>query len=83
MASDVRFLKQRQPGNPSARKLMPQRFADGMEIHLADQTSEQRAQSFRIGDRSGVAVMSLDDPLLAVAHFDSQGMAPRHSSMDM
>jgi hypothetical protein len=38
VASNVRFLKQREPGDPSSRKLMPQGVADGVQIHLADQS---------------------------------------------
>ncbi len=65
MASDVRFLKQRQPGNPPARKLVPQRFPDRMQAHFLDEALEQRAQNLKIRHRRHVAMMSVDNPLTA------------------
>ena len=42
VTGDVRFLKQREPGDSSAGELMPLRIAHGMQAHFVDQPGEQR-----------------------------------------
>ncbi len=65
MAGYVRFLEQRETGDASAGKLVPQRFADRMEAHFLDQTNEKSAESFQVRDGGRVAMMRFDDPLTA------------------
>ena len=65
MTSDMRFLKQREAGDASSRKLMPVCGPDGMKAHFVDETLEQSAQRFGVRNRGLIAVMRFDDPLAA------------------
>ena len=65
VTGDVGFLKQREPRDASAGKLMPDGFSNGMEIHFFDQAVEQSAQCGAVGDGCRVALMSFNDPLAA------------------
>jgi hypothetical protein len=40
VAGDVRFLKQREPGDSSTGELMPLRFSDRVKLHFEDQPVE-------------------------------------------
>jgi len=68
VAGDVRFLEQRKARDASAGKLVPERFADGMQVHFLDETLEQGAQGVGVGDGGNVAMVSFDDPLAAGAN---------------
>ncbi len=65
MAGDVGFLKQRETGDASAGKLIPDGFPNWMEIHFFDQAMEHSAQCGAVGDGCRVALMSFNDPLAA------------------
>lgn len=65
VAGDVGFLQQREPGDATARELVPLSIAHGMQIHLIDETREQRAQCGRVRQRGGIAHVSFDDPFAA------------------
>jgi len=49
VTGDVRFLKQRESGNASAGELVPLGLAHRMQIHLLNQSIEQRPQRIHIG----------------------------------
>jgi hypothetical protein len=63
MTREVRFGEKAKPGNATGSgKLMPLRFANGTELHFADDAVKQVFQNSRVAQRLCGTPERLDDP---------------------